>query len=112
MAALAVAASKSPTAEAALVSVLLPLLLDAAAPQVDVHGPAHPVLKELAIKLITHLATGPSAQVFRTAVAGLPPASKQRLQGALQQQQQQGGVGQRTTGDTKRATIQLKQFGA
>lgn len=105
VAALAVAKDVGEAACHALVTALLPLLLDVAAPEA---GQAHPALRDLAIKLIQALATGSGAQVFRGAVAALPAASKQRLQGALQEQ----GATDGASAAARRPTIQLKTFGA
>lgn len=67
-------------AQAALLRLLVPLLIEVAAPA----GPPTPVLAASAVKLLTHLASSPAAAAFRTAAAELPAATKARLQGALQ----------------------------
>lgn len=105
VAALAVAQGLGESASHALLSVLLPLLLDVASPE---EGAAHPALRDLAIKLIQALTVGGTAQVFRGAVAALPAQSKQRLQGALQEQ----GMRAQDGSAVRRPTIQLKTFGA
>lgn len=105
VAALAVARGLGEAAAHSLVTALLPLVLDVAAPEA---GPAHPALRDLSLKLIQALATGPSALVFRGAVAALPPSSKQRLQSALQEQ----GSKRAPDSALKGPTIQLKTFGA
>lgn len=67
------------TAPAAVLAVLIPLLIAAAAPET----PPVPALADMAVKLVTHLASGPQAPAFRVAVAQLPAGAKVRLQTAL-----------------------------
>mmetsp|Transcript_17323 Transcript_17323/g.45390 ORF Transcript_17323/g.45390 Transcript_17323/m.45390 type:complete len:294 (+) Transcript_17323:2771-3652(+) len=76
-------AAVGPAAQEAIMQVLLPLLVLAAAPS----PPAHPTLslKELAVKLITSLPGSPMGGPFKAALSGLPAASKQRLQAALKE---------------------------
>lgn len=67
-------------AQQALLHLMVPLLIEAAAPEAV---PASPALSDIALKLISHLAGGAapgSAAGFRAAVAALQPAAKQRLQ--------------------------------
>lgn len=69
-----------PEPQRALLDLLLPLLIEAAAPE---SVPASPALTDVALKLISHLASGlaaGSAAGFRGAVAALQPSAKQRLQ--------------------------------
>ena len=74
---LTVAAQLAPVAQSPLLALFLPLLIEAAAPEV---APRTPALADVAVKLITHLASGPAAAAFKTALAAMPPAAKQRLQ--------------------------------
>lgn len=74
------AAAVSEGAQASLMQLLVPLLIEAAAPA----GTRTPALADMALKLITHLASGPAAPAFKAVVAGLPVGTKQRLQQALQ----------------------------
>lgn len=71
-------------AQAPLMQLLVPLLIEVASPPAG--GASSPLLADMALKLITHLASpsGPAAAAFRAAVAGLPLGAKQRLQQALQ----------------------------
>lgn len=69
-----------PEPQRALLDLLLPLLIEAAAPE---SVPASLALTDVALKLISHLASGlaaGSAAGFRSAVAALQPSAKQRLQ--------------------------------
>ena len=43
-------------------------------------GPPCGALRDMAVKMLTHLAGSPWAQPFQAAVAALPPDAKQRLQ--------------------------------
>jgi len=74
---LTVAAQLAPDAQSPLLALFLPLLIEAAAPEA---APRTPALADVAVKLITHLASGPGAAQFRQSLAALPPAAKQRLQ--------------------------------
>ncbi|PRW58568.1 HEAT repeat-containing [Chlorella sorokiniana] len=67
-------------AQSALLRLLVPLLIEVAAPA----GPPTPVLAASAVKLLTHLASSPAAAAFRGVAAELPAATKARLQAALQ----------------------------
>eukprot|EP00887_Chlorella_sp_A99_P005661 scaffold1.g5661.t1 len=80
---LAGAASEPSSAaqQAALLRVMVPLLVEGAAPA----GPKAPAVADLALALLTHLASGLTAPAFKGAVAELPAGAKQRLAGALQQ---------------------------
>lgn len=60
----------------AVLQLLVPLLVEAASP---VCAPA-PSLTDMAVKLVTHLASGPAAPAFKAVVASLPVSTKQRLQ--------------------------------
>ena len=64
-----------------LLRLLVPTLIEVAAPA----GAPTPLLADMAVKLLTHLASGPAAAAFRGAAAELPAATKQRLAAALQQ---------------------------
>jgi hypothetical protein len=66
-------------AGAGALAVVVPLLVEVAAPP----GPPTPALAQLAVRLLTALASGPAAAAFRAAVAALPAPTKLRLQGAL-----------------------------
>lgn len=66
---------------AALLRLLVPTLIEVAAPA----GAPTPLLADMAVKLLTHLASGPAAAAFRGAASELPAATKQRLAAALQQ---------------------------
>ncbi len=61
--------------EAAL-SVFVPMLIDVAAPV----GSRTPALADMAVRVVTHLATGASSAAFKAVVAALPLPTKQRLQ--------------------------------
>jgi hypothetical protein len=65
-------------AAGAVMRLLLPLLVDAAA-QLAV-PPRAPQLASMAVKLVTHLAGGPHDALFRSTLAEMAPASKLRLQ--------------------------------
>ncbi|CAL8466413.1 g5949 [Coccomyxa elongata] len=60
-------------------SVLLIMLVEVASPE----GTPHAALRDLAVKLVTLVASGPSGAPFQAAVAALSPEAKQRLQAAL-----------------------------
>ena len=74
---LSVAALVAPEAQAPLLALFIPLLIEAAAPEA---APRTPALADVAVKLITHLASGPMAADFKQSLAALPPSAKQRLQ--------------------------------
>ena len=70
----------------ALLHLLVPVLVEVAAPPQG-GAPATPLLADMSVKLLTHLAaaSGPTAAAFRAAAGDLPAATKLRLQSALQQ---------------------------
>ncbi len=75
-------AAKGEPAQAAVLSVLVPLLVEAAAPE-GAAAPT-PALRDMALKLLTAMPAAPSGgAAFRAAVAALPAGSKARLQAAL-----------------------------
>ena len=76
------AAGAGEAAQGPLMALLVPLLIEAAAPAQGASSPS-PQLADMALKLITHLASGPAAPAFKAAVAALPLGAKQRLQAAL-----------------------------
>jgi hypothetical protein len=100
-------------AQASLLRLLVPALVEVAAPP----GQPVPLLADMAVKLLTHLAASPAAPAFRVAAAELPTAAKQRLQSALAaaaqqaaaaaQQQQQADAQPAATGPMQRATVKL-----
>jgi len=59
-----------------LMAVLLSVLIRDIAPSVS----ASPALAEVAVKLVTQIASGPSAAAFKAVVTSLPPQDKLRLQ--------------------------------
>lgn len=103
------------TAQASLLRVLVPALVEVAAPC----GAPSPLLADTAVKLLTHLAASPAAPAFRAATSALPAEAKQRLQAALQQaaagtaqeqQQAAAAAAERqaaSSGPMQRATIKL-----
>lgn len=68
-------------AQAALLRLVVPVLIEVAAPA----APPTPLLVDMAVKLLTLLAASPAAAAFRAVAADLPAATKQRLAAALQQ---------------------------
>lgn len=62
--------------EQRLMAVLLSVLITDIAPCVS----ASPALAEVAVKLVTQIASGPSAAAFKAVVTSLPPQDKLRLQ--------------------------------
>jgi hypothetical protein len=77
--------------KAAVFQVLVPLLVDAAAPE---GGPPTPVLRDMALRLVNALPSAPAGgAAFRAAVAALPAASKARLQAALREAAAAGAAG-------------------
>jgi hypothetical protein len=68
-------------AQVATLSVLLPLLAEVACPPDGV--PVTPLLRDMACRLVTAMPASPAAAAFRTALSGLPTATKARLQAAL-----------------------------
>lgn len=76
----ALPAPGSEAAQTALLRLLVPVLIEVAAPA----GPPTPVLAGSAVTLLTHLASSPAAAAFRAVAAELPAATKARLQAALQ----------------------------
>ena len=109
--------STGEASQAPFMQLLVPLLIGVAAPL-----PGSPsssaVLSDMALKLITHLASGQAATAFRATVAALPLGAKQRLQRALQGGTASGGAGGSTSGahvaaapaETAKPSIQLKSF--
>jgi hypothetical protein len=78
-----------------VLQVLVPLLVEAAAPE----GAPTPVLRDMALKLITAMPSAPSGgAAFRGAIAALPPDAKARLQAALQASAAAAAGGGGTTG--------------
>lgn len=74
--ALQMASSIAASGEGAVMSLLLPLLIETIAPEAE----PTPALVEMSAKVIAGLAAGPHAHVFRSAVLELPADAKQRLQ--------------------------------
>lgn len=67
--------------QAAVLSVLVPLLVQAAAPE---QGSPTPALRDMAIRVLTAMPNAPSGgAAFRATVAALPADAKARLQSAL-----------------------------
>ena len=62
--------------EQRLMAVLLSVLIRDIAPSVS----ASPALAEVAVKLVTQIASGSSAAAFKAVVTSLPPQDKLRLQ--------------------------------
>jgi hypothetical protein len=100
------------SAQTSLLRVLVPVLVDVAAPQ----AAPTPLLVDMAVKLLTHLAGSTTAAAFREVAAQLPEATRQRLQAALQQAaagaaaaQQAATAAQQaaTLGPMQRATVKL-----
>ncbi|KAL4431040.1 hypothetical protein ABPG75_006296 [Micractinium tetrahymenae] len=76
------AGESAPSAQAALLRLLVPVLVEVAAPS---SAAPTPLLADMAVKLLTHMAASPTAAAaFRGVAAELPAAAKQRLAGALQ----------------------------
>lgn len=65
----------------AVMKVLVPLLVEVSAPPEGL--PVTPVLRDMALRLITAMPSSSAGASFRTVVAALPAESKQRLQAAL-----------------------------
>lgn len=78
-------AAQGEAAQVAVMHVLVPLLVEVAAPPAGT--PVTPLLRDMACKLVSAMPTSAAAAAFRTAVTALPAASKQRLQLALREQQ-------------------------
>ena len=57
-------------------AIFLPMLIETASPA----GQPNAALVDAAVKLITHLAAGPSAAAFKAAVGALSVEGKRRLQ--------------------------------
>ncbi len=72
-------------AQEALMRVLVPLLVEVAAPAPP--GVPTPALRELALKLVTALPSAAAGPAFKAVLAAQPPELKQRLQGALRESQ-------------------------
>jgi hypothetical protein len=95
------AAARGEAAQVAVLSVLLPLLVEVATPPGG--APVTPLLRIMACKLVSAMPTSAAAGAFRVAVAALPASSKARLQAALREQaaaeqQQAAGVQPATSG--------------
>lgn len=110
VAGVALAAPRGEGAQQGVLGVLLPLVVEVASPQPGGGGGPHGGLRDSAVQLITHLATSQSGAAFKAVVAGLPQATKQRLQGALQAQAQAQAQTQAARAPQK-PQIQLKNFG-
>lgn len=87
-------------------------VLQVAAPK----GEPNQALRDMALKLVTLVAAGPSSAAFHSSVASLSPAAKQRLQAALisaapQKQQAAPTTIARGLGQTP-PTISLQNFAA
>lgn len=67
-------------AQQALLGILVPLLVEAAAPE---GAPVTPSLRDLSVQLVSALAASPAAPAFKATVAALPQSLKARLQGVL-----------------------------
>ena len=76
MVAILLAAKQGRSAENGLMAIYLPMLIETASPA----GQPNTALVDAAVKLITHLAAGPSAAAFRAAVGALSMDGKRRLQ--------------------------------
>ncbi|KAA6419843.1 MAG: hypothetical protein FRX49_10206, partial [Trebouxia sp. A1-2] len=97
--------------EQRLMAVLLSVLITDIAPCVS----ASPALAEVAVKLVTQIASGPSAAAFKAVVTSLPPQDKLRLQAAIQAVTQPASKSSQSTSPqpkSKTATITLKNFAA
>ena len=77
--AISLASSQSPDAEQELMAVLLSVLIQDLAP----HLSAAPALRELAVKLVTQIASGSMSAAFKAVAAKLSPQHKLRLQVGL-----------------------------
>ena len=76
MVAMLLAAKQGRSAEDGLMAIFLPMLIETASPA----GRPNAALVDAAVKLITHLAAGPSAAAFKAAVGALSVEGKRRLQ--------------------------------
>lgn len=106
----------APGAQAALLRLLVPTLVEVAAPE---SSAPTPLLADMAVKLLTHLAaSATAATAFRNAAAELPAAAKQRLAVALQAAAAGSGPGSAagaaravpagtSSGPMQRATVKL-----
>lgn len=83
------AAGAPPAAQVGVMRVLVPLLVEAAAPAAGV--PVTPLLRDISVKLVTVMPSSASGAAFREVVAALPAGSKQRLQVALREAAAGGG---------------------
>ncbi|KAK9865210.1 hypothetical protein WJX84_003181 [Apatococcus fuscideae] len=85
--ALTAADSLGQAAQQGIMDLLLPLLCASAAGGI-------PALADVAVRLVTHLASGPAtAPCFRAAVPKLPAATRQKLQAAIKTSSQLGSAG-------------------
>lgn len=106
----------TPSGQAALLRLFVPTLVEVAAP---LGAAPTPLLNDMAVKLLTHLAASPTAATaFRSAAAELPSSAKQRLAGALQAAAAGAGANSAagaaraapagsSTGPMQRATVKL-----
>ncbi|KAL0055345.1 hypothetical protein WJX82_010851 [Trebouxia sp. C0006] len=97
--------------EQRLMAVLLSVLISDIAPRVS----ASPALADVAVKLVTQIASGSSATAFKAVVTSLPPQDKLKLQAAMQAVTQPATKSSQTTSPqpkSKTATITLKNFAA
>lgn len=76
MVAMLLAAKQGRSAEDGLMAIVLPMLIETASPA----GQPNAALVDAAVKLIMHLAAGPSAAAFKVAVGALSVEGKRRLQ--------------------------------
>jgi hypothetical protein len=72
-------------AQEGLMRVLVPLLVEVAAPAPP--GVPTPALRDMALKLVTALPSAASGPAFKAVLAAQPPELKLRLQGALRESQ-------------------------
>lgn len=84
--------------QVAVMSVLVPLLVEVARPPPGT--PVTPVLRDMACKLVTAMPSSAAAAAFRSAVTALPASSKQRLQLALKDQAEATAAAAATAGHT------------
>ena len=74
--AISLASSQGPDTEQDLMAVLLSVLIQEIAPRLS----AAPALRELAVKLVTQIASGSMSATFKAVAAKLSPQHKLRLQ--------------------------------
>ncbi|KAG2435720.1 hypothetical protein HXX76_006917 [Chlamydomonas incerta] len=78
------AAAQGQAAQEGVMQVLVPLLVEAAAPSAGAAAVAPP-LRDMALKLITSLPAAAAAAAFKAQLAAQPAAAKLRLQAALRE---------------------------